>query len=152
MLINHFGLDREYNLKIDLWSNVISSTFQQLFCSDFIGNRSAFQYSQSAVRHHLDYASCCSVGAGAKVGGDQHIREAEKRMIPAQDEELLTKSRLRFTEHSVLLCRFISLCVPDLGNGSGWVTSNAAARISPDSRALSKASWSTTRPETTKWH
>ena len=36
----------------------------------------------------------------------------------------------------------------DLGKGSGWVTSNAAARMVPVCRAFTRASWSTTRPET----
>jgi len=47
----------------------------------------AIQYSQRVVYHHQHHLSCCSDSVGANVGGDQHIRKAEERMIPAQEEE-----------------------------------------------------------------
>lgn len=57
------------------------------FWFDFIGNSLAFQCSHSIFYHPLHHPSCCSVGVGANVGGDQHIRKAKERMIPAQDGE-----------------------------------------------------------------
>lgn len=58
----------------------VMSSFQL----DFIGDRLAFDCSQGIFYHHLYHPSCGGVGVGANMGGDQHIREVKKRMVPAQ--------------------------------------------------------------------
>lgn len=54
---------------------------------DFIGNNLTFNCSQSIFYHHLHHLSSCGVSVESNVGGDEHVRQAEERVIPEQEQE-----------------------------------------------------------------
>lgn len=51
--------------------------------SDFIRNRLASQYSQRIGNHAFYHPLTGIHGVGTDMGGDDHVRKAEERMVPA---------------------------------------------------------------------
>lgn len=64
-----------------IWTDEVTSA--ESLGSDFIGNRSASQYSQRIVNHAFYHPVTGIHGVGTDMGGDDHIRKAEERMVPA---------------------------------------------------------------------
>lgn len=58
--------------------------FTKLLSSDFIRNRLACQDSQRIVNHGVYHHSTGFDSVGADMGGDDNVRKAKERMVPAQ--------------------------------------------------------------------